>query len=101
MDSRPTLPCAAQVVLLSGPSGAGKSRLARRLHARHGWPVVPLDDFYREADDPGLPMSPLGLADWDDVRSWDKAAAVEALERLCRDGSAEVPLYDIDRKSVV
>lgn len=90
----------ARVLLLSGPSGSGKSRLARRLHARHGWPLVQLDDFYREGDAPDLPMSPLGLVDWDDVRSWDLHAAVDALERLCRTGRADVPLYDISTSSI-
>lgn len=86
----------ARVLVLSGPSGSGKSRLARRLHARHGWPVVQLDDFYREVTDPSLPMSPqAGLPDWDDVRSWRLADAVGALELLCRHGSVEVPVYDI------
>lgn len=90
----------ARVLLLSGPSGSGKSRLARRLHSRHGWPLLQLDDFYREGDAPDLPMSPLGLVDWDDVRSWDLDAAVAAMERLCHTGSADVPLYDISTSSV-
>lgn len=85
-----------RVLVLSGPSGAGKSRLARRLHAAHGWPVVPLDDFYREVDDPDLPMSPqAGLPDWDDVRSWRLTNALDALETLCVHGSVEIPIYDI------
>lgn len=89
-------PSPARVLVLAGPSGAGKSRLARRLHAAHGWPVVQLDDFYRQVDDPHLPMSPqAGLPDWDDVRSWRLDDAVQALETLCREGSVEVPIYDI------
>ncbi|WP_114905464.1 uridine kinase family protein [Ornithinimicrobium murale] len=88
-------PC-ARVLVLAGPSGAGKSRLARRLHAAHGWPIVQLDDFYREVDDPDLPMSPQAdLPDWDDVRSWRLDDALEALDTLCREGSVEVPVYDI------
>lgn len=94
-------PILARVVVLCGPSGAGKSRLARRLHAAHGWPVVQLDDFYRELGDPGLPMSPLeGLPDWDDVRSWCLDDAVRALETLCRQGSIELPVYDISASRV-
>lgn len=85
----------ARVVLLSGPSGAGKSRLARRLHEAHGWPVVRLDDFYKDGDDPTLPMSTLGIPDWDDVRSFRLDAAVEALDTLCRTGTVAVPTYDI------
>jgi uridine kinase len=89
-------PSHARVLVLAGPSGAGKSRLARRLHAAHGWPVVQLDDFYRQGDDPALPMSPqVGLPDWDDVRSWHLDDALTALETLCREGEVEVPVYDI------
>ena len=81
----------ARVVILAGPSGSGKSRLADRL----GWPVLRLDDFYRELGDPGMPQSSLGIIDWDDPMSWDKTAAVNAIESLCRTGSAEVPVYDL------
>ena len=91
---------APQVLVLTGPSGAGKSRLALRLHAEHGWPVVELDDFYRELGDPGLPMSGLGLPDWDDVRSWHLDAATDALETLCRTGRAHFPVYDISASAV-
>ena len=41
----------------AGPSGAGKSRLAARLQGAHGWPIVRLDDFYRDEDDPAMPRS--------------------------------------------
>lgn len=85
----------ARVVLVGGPSGAGKSRLCRRLAAEHGWPVVRLDDFYKDAGDPSLPMSDLGIADWDDVRSWHAGHALDALRSLVRDGEALVPDYSI------
>ncbi|ANS80507.1 putative ATP-binding protein [Serinicoccus hydrothermalis] len=93
-------PPPARVLVLAGPSGAGKSRLSSRLHTTHGWPVVQLDDFYREGTDTGLPMSPLGLPDWDHVDSWDCDAALDALEQLCREGSAQMPVYDISRSAV-
>jgi uridine kinase len=89
-----------RVVLLTGPSGAGKSRLAERLSAAHGWPVVRLDDFYREHHDPDLPRSPIGIPDWDHVDSWHAEAAVEALRRLVDDGHVEVPVYDIGASAV-
>jgi uridine kinase len=85
----------ARVVVLAGPSGAGKSHLADRL----GLPVLRLDDFYRDGDDPGLPRLALAggpsIVDWDDPASWDRAAALEAIEALCRRGCADVPVYDL------
>ncbi|GAA2026460.1 uridine kinase [Terrabacter terrae] len=89
-----------RVILLTGPSGAGKSRLSARLSAAHGWPVVRLDDFYREAHDPRLPRSPLGIPDWDHVDSWDAESAVDALRRLVDGGQVEVPIYDIGASAV-
>ncbi len=91
-----------RVVVLAGPSGSGKSRLADRLAERFGWPVVRLDDFYLPEDHPDLPRSAeLGIADWDDPRSWDGEAAAECLDRLLREGYAEAPVYDISTSSVV
>ncbi|MDQ3158223.1 MAG: ATP-binding protein [Actinomycetota bacterium] len=81
------------VVVLAGPSGSGKSRLAARL----GWPVLRLDDFYREHCDPGMPQSSLGIIDWDDPASWDHGAAIAAITSLCHSGTAEVPIYDIGK----
>jgi uridine kinase len=87
----------ARVIVLAGSSGSGKSRLAER----SGYPVVRLDDFYRDGDDPDLPRLAIGVVDWDDPRSWHAQDAAAALERLCQTGRAEVPIYDIaaDRRS--
>lgn len=85
-----------RVVLLAGPSGSGKSHLAARLQAARGWPIVTLDDFYRDHDDPDLPRSPtLGIVDWDDPGSWNGTRAVAALQQLVETGHAEIPAYDI------
>ena len=59
-----------------------------------------LDDFYREFDDPDLPRSPLGIADWDHPDSWHADAAVDALRTLVHSGTVEVPIYDIGQSSV-
>jgi uridine kinase len=87
----------AQVVVLAGPSGAGKSRLAERL----GLPVLRLDDFYKDGDDPSLPLitegANAGLVDWDDPASWHEQDALDALRELCRTGRSEVPVYEIAR----
>ncbi|WP_234314840.1 uridine kinase family protein [Streptomyces sp. NRRL F-5135] len=86
----PSLP--TRVVLLAGPSGSGKSSLA----ARTGLPVLRLDDFYKEGDDPTLPLVPGTTdVDWDSARSWDTEAAVAAIAELCRGGRTAVPVYSI------
>ncbi|MEP7091541.1 MAG: AAA family ATPase [Nocardioidaceae bacterium] len=85
----------AQVVVLAGPSGSGKSRLSERLRQSLGVVRLNLDDFYKDGDDPTLPRRQDGLVDWDDPASWSREDAVDALERLCRDGQADVPVYDI------
>ncbi|MFJ4581793.1 uridine kinase family protein [Streptomyces echinatus] len=85
-------PSPARVVLLCGPSGSGKSLVA----ARSGLPVLRLDDFYKEADDPTLPLvQGSSDIDWDHPESWDADVAVEAIARLCATGSTPVPVYDI------
>jgi len=88
-------PVRARVIVLAGPSGAGKSRLAERL----GLPVLRLDDFYKNGGDPTLPRiaagANAGLVDWDHPDSWLPDDALAAVERLCRDGKAEVPVYEI------
>ncbi|MBS2939146.1 ATP-binding protein [Nocardioides sp. J2M5] len=85
----------AQVIVLAGPSGAGKSRLAERL----GLPVLRLDDFYKDGDDPTLPRiehgANAGLVDWDDPASWHREDALASLRELCTTGRSEVPVYEI------
>jgi uridine kinase len=85
----------ARMIVLAGPSGAGKSRLAERI----GLPVLRLDDFYKSGGDPTLPRitggANAGLVDWDHPDSWLPDDALVAIERLCADGRAEVPVYDI------
>jgi uridine kinase len=87
----------ARAIVLAGPSGAGKSRLAARL----GLPVLRLDDFYKDGDDPTLPTiatgANTGLIDWDHPDSWLHDDAVAALSTLCRTGTAEVPVYEISQ----
>jgi uridine kinase len=85
----------ARVIVLAGPSGAGKSRLAERT----GLPVLRLDDFYKDGDDPTLPRvtegANAGIVDWDHPDSWLPGDALAAIDALCREGRAEVPVYDI------
>ncbi|MBW3705096.1 uridine kinase, partial [Streptomyces griseus] len=89
-------PIPTRVVLLAGPSGSGKSVLA----ARTGLPVLRLDDFYKEHDDPTLPRVPGSTdIDWDSAGSWDADAAVAAIAELCRCGRTDVPVYDIATSS--
>jgi uridine kinase len=85
----------SRVIVLAGPSGSGKSRLAQRV----GLPVLRLDDFYKDGDDPTLPHLDLAggepIVDWDAPASWNAAAAVAAVEELCATGRTDVPVYDI------
>ncbi|WP_079147699.1 nucleoside/nucleotide kinase family protein [Streptomyces thermolilacinus] len=91
-------PIPTRVVLLAGPSGSGKSSLA----ARAGLPVLRLDDFYKEAGDPSLPLVPGSTdIDWDSPGSWDADAAVAAIVELCATGRTTVPVYDISTSSRV
>jgi uridine kinase len=93
----------ARVVVVAGPSGSGKTVLCRRLSADRGWPVVNLDDFYKDGDDPTLPRVDLPggrsdsepVVDWDSPDSWSCGAALDALTTLCRDGQVALPVYDI------
>ena len=89
----------ARVIVLAGPSGAGKSHLADRL----GLPVLRLDDYYKDGDDPTLPRIDLAggdpIVDWDDPASWRADAAVAAIEELCTTGRTEAPTYDISSSS--
>ncbi|MEU3887543.1 uridine kinase [Streptomyces sp. NPDC029041] len=86
------LPIPTRVVLLCGPSGSGKSLLA----ARSGLPVLRLDDFYKEGDDPTLPLvAGSSDIDWDHPDSWDADTAVAAITDLCRTGRTDVPVYDL------
>ncbi|MFD8420570.1 uridine kinase [Streptomyces sp. NPDC059466] len=85
-------PIPTRVALLCGPSGSGKSLVA----ARSGLPVLRLDDFYKEGDDPTLPLvDGSSDIDWDHPESWDARKAVDAIEELCRSGRTTVPVYDI------
>jgi uridine kinase len=76
------------VILLAGPSGSGKSYVA----ASTGFPVLCLDDFYKNGDDPTVPRIG-GNVDWESPRSWDGAAAVDAIAQLATTGRAVVPVY--------
>jgi uridine kinase len=88
------------VIVLAGPSGSGKTHLAERL----GLPVLRLDDYYKDGDDPTLPRIDLAggdpIVDWDDPASWNVDAAVAAVEELCRTGCTDAPVYDIATSSV-
>jgi uridine kinase len=86
----------ARVILIAGPSGSGKSYIARRT----GLPILCLDDFYKDADDPTLPAQS-GEVDWESPESWDAKAAVAAIEQLAGTGRVEVPAYSISANRAV
>lgn len=85
----------AQVIVIAGPSGSGKTRLCRRL----GLPVLNLDDYYKDGDDPSLPSVDIAggtpIVDWDSPESWRASDSIDAIETLCAKGVVDVPAYDI------
>ncbi|MDA8437402.1 MAG: uridine kinase [Propionibacterium sp.] len=84
------------LVLVAGPSGSGKSHLARM----SGLPVLRLDDFYRDGDDPRLPRS-RGIVDWDAIGSWNLEAACAVVVELLHTGRAHTPDYSIAENRTV
>ena len=87
----------ASVVLLGGPSGSGKSTLAARLPG----PVIRLDDFYRDGDDPLLPRDAAGAVDWESPLSWNRERALAAVVELATTGSVTVPRYEFAANAAV
>jgi uridine kinase len=57
--------------------------------------VLNLDDFYKNGSDPSLPRLDMGVVDWDNPQSWLHDDALRAIEQLCQEGEADVPVYDI------
>ena len=61
--------------------------------------MLRLDDFYKSARRPDAAADHegpnAGVVDWDDPASWLPEDALAALAELCRDGRAEIPVYDI------
>ncbi|WP_147681541.1 ATP-binding protein [Actinomyces ruminicola] len=100
-----------RVILLTGPSGSGKTSLLRRCGARR----LKLDDFYRDGDEPGMPLLDGGVSgaegvtraeaqsaiDWDIPASWDADRAMAAILDLCATGSTTVPVYSIPDNATV
>ncbi|WP_195393726.1 ATP-binding protein [Actinomyces urogenitalis] len=101
----------ARVILLTGPSGSGKTSLLRRVGARR----LKLDDFYRDGDEPGMPLldgrvsgeagvsqsEAMSLIDWDHPASWDAERAMTAILQLCQSGRTTVPVYSIADNATV
>ncbi len=88
------------LILVAGPSGSGKSRLTRL----SGLPQLRLDDFYRDEGEEGMPMIEFAgapIPDWDDPRSWNTDAALEAVRLLMTTGEATIPKYDISQSRAV
>jgi len=57
-----------------------------KLDSKDGERVIPIDDFYKDGDDPTLPGLDLAggdpIVDWDDPASWNHEAAVGAVVEL-------------------
>ena len=101
----------ARVILLTGPSGSGKTTLLRRLGAKR----LKLDDFYRDGDEPSMPLldgrvsgesgvsrsEAMSLVDWDHPASWDADRAMTAILQLCKTGRTTVPVYSFAENATV
>ncbi len=87
------------VILLGGPSGSGKSYLA----SKYGNPHLPLDEYYRQISEDGnpvaFPRTAYGEIDWDHSGTWNKEAALRAIDELLDTGSTMVPNYSITTSS--
>ncbi|MDK7742806.1 NUDIX domain-containing protein [Helcobacillus massiliensis] len=94
MNTEPPAAAVRRIVLLAGPSGSGKGRLG----ALAGIPLVQLDDFYCDGDEPGLPQR-FGIVDWDHPASWKGDDALQALIALCHEDSVRIPTYSIPRSA--
>ena len=86
----------AKVIVLAGPSGSGKSRLCRRL----GLPTAASTTSTRYGDDPTIPRVTLpgGTARSPTGTTRGRGCARRpptTSEQICRDGAAEVPVYEI------
>ncbi len=104
-------PVSTRVILLAGPSGSGKTSLLRRCGAHR----LKLDDFYRDGDEPGMPLldgtfsgadgvsraEAMSAIDWDNPASWDADRAMTAILELCATGSTTVPVYSIRDNATV
>lgn len=87
------------VILLGGPSGSGKSYLA----SKYGNPHLPLDEYYRQISEDGhpvaFPRTAYGEIDWDHSGTWNKEAALRAIDELLETGRTMVPNYSIATSS--
>lgn len=95
----------ARVLLLTGPSGSGKTSLLRRVGATR----LNLDQFYRDGDEPGMPLldgafsgaggvsadEAMSRIDWDHPAAWDDQRAMTAIRELCTRGRTRVPVYSL------
>lgn len=101
----------AQVILLTGPSGSGKTSLLRRVGAHR----LRLDDFYRDGDEPGMPLldgtfsgdegstrtEAMARIDWIIPPPGRRPRHGYDLVQLCAEGSAKVPVYSIPDNATV
>ena len=77
-----------RVIALAGPSGVGKTRAAHR----SGLPRFSTDAFFRDADDPRVPRRH-GVADWEDIRSYDLDLASTTLRATLLGDRPAIPFY--------
>lgn len=88
-----------RIILLAGPSGAGKTTTSQILRdafisAGHPCELLPLDDFYRDSDDPDYPR----LSDGSNNLECPEALCLNdvkgVISSVLSSGTAAVPVFD-------
>jgi uridine kinase len=89
------------IIAIAGGTCSGKSTLAKKLTgevAINPQPiVVPLDNYFKDIDDPTLPRTPDGRKSFDSPDSYHHAEYVKALRDITSGKKIFLPEYDTER----
>jgi len=85
------------LVLITGGSCSGKTFLADQLKdklGQQGVSVMPLDSFFRDLDDPDLPLNKSGQSLFDVPDSYHQQEFISAVRALLSGKDSQIPYYD-------